>query len=423
MPAIFISHSSLDQKVSDEVKAALARLGFERVFLDFDTERGIGLGENWEKRLYEELSRCHAVVLVLTQNWIASKWGFVELAQARALGKVILPVLCEPLGEHLVLPEIQAGDLLDWKGDGLGRLERRLLAIGNELARGFSLDAQRPPYPGIHAFEAEDAAIYFGRDDETRAVIERLDARRRQGGARFIIVIGASGSGKSSLLKAGVVPQLGRRRGQWIVLPPMRPEKAPLEALAKAIAERAGEPEAWRAWHSRLQGPDAARHIEDLAKDLRVGQARSAALLLPIDQFEEVFTIAAPAERAGFLALLAAMFDPARDLPVIALATGRADVLQGLLEASELAPLTETVPLPRIPLDRVPRLVEGPAAVAGILVEKGLPERIAHDVASQDALPLFAYALRLLHERSADKKRLTLAEYEALGDPIHDLNP
>ena len=70
----------------------------------------------------------------------------------------------------------------------------------------FKLDPGRPPYPGIHAFEAEDAAIYFGRDDETRAVIEKLDARRTQGGARFLLVIGASGAGKSSLLKAGVLP-------------------------------------------------------------------------------------------------------------------------------------------------------------------------------------------------------------------------
>ena len=62
MPAIFISHSSLDTKVADDIKSTLAKLGFDRVFLDFDKETGIGAGENWEKRLYEELSRCHAVM-------------------------------------------------------------------------------------------------------------------------------------------------------------------------------------------------------------------------------------------------------------------------------------------------------------------------------------------------------------------------
>src|SRR6202035_2996248 len=98
----------------------------------------------------------------------------------------------------------------------------------------------------------------FGRDEETRAVIERLDARRTKGGARLVLVIGASGAGKSSLLKAGVLPQLGRRRDQWIVLPTMRPEKAPLEALAKVFAEMQGQPQAWRGWHERLRGAPEA---------------------------------------------------------------------------------------------------------------------------------------------------------------------
>ena len=60
MPAIFISHSSLDQKISDDIRGALTKRGFEQVFLDFDKDSGIGVGENWERRLYEELARCHA---------------------------------------------------------------------------------------------------------------------------------------------------------------------------------------------------------------------------------------------------------------------------------------------------------------------------------------------------------------------------
>ena len=102
------------------------------------------------------------------------------------------------------------------------------------------------------------------------------------------------------------------------------------------------------------------------------------------------------------------------------IATGRADVLQGLLETSALAPLMDTTPLLPMPLDRVPQLVEGPAAVASLIVEKGLPERIMRDVDNPEALPLLAYTLHLLHERCPDK-RLTHAAYRALGDG--DLNP
>jgi WD40 repeat protein len=422
MPAIFISHSSRDQAVADDIKSALAKLGFDRVFLDFDKDSGFGAGEAWEKRLYEEVSRSHAIILVLTPNWLASTWCRVELAQARALGKVIVPVICATLGESYVLPEIHSVDLVDWNAGGLERIEQRLHAITAELARGFTLDPLRPPFPGIHAFEAEDAAIYFGRDEETRAVIERLDARRTQGGARLLVIIGASGAGKSSLLKAGILPQLGRRRSQWIVLPVMRPEKAPLEALAKIVSERRGEPQDWRSWHERLSGPEAVQEFAELLRDLRVGPARGATVLLPIDQLEELFTIAEAEARTDFLHLLSLLLDPARDLPIMAVATGRADVLQGLLEASELAPLTEMLPLVPIPLDRVSRLIEGPATVVSLIVERGLAERIMRDVESPEALPLLAQTLRLLHGRCTPDNRLTLAAYDALGDPRSGLN-
>ncbi len=420
MPAIFISHSSRDQKIADEVTAAIKRLGFEEVFLDFDKDTGIGAGADWEKTLYENLSRCHAVILLLTPNWLTSTWCRIELSHARALGKVILPIISEPLGQGFVLPEIQAIDLVDWNADGLARIEKRLQAITNELARGFKLDPNRPPYPGIHAFEAEDAAIYFGRDDETRAVIEKLDARRTQGGVRFLLVIGASGAGKSSLLKAGILPQLERRRSHWLLLPVMRPEKAPLEAFTKALAQHLGQENDWRALYDDLRDPNAASRIAQIMQDLRVGERRAATILLPIDQFEELFTVAEPDERASLLTLLATILDPALGLSLMVVATGRADVLQGLLETSALAPMMDTTPLLPMPLDRVPQLVRGPAAVVSLVVEPGLAERIMRDVENPEALPLLAYMLHLLHERSPDK-RLTHDAYHALGDG--NLNP
>ena len=221
-----------------------------------------------------------------------------------------------------------------------------------------------------------------------------------------------------------MLPQLARRRREWIALPPIRPEKAPLETLAKAIAEHLGKPGDWRDWHRRLGEPDARHDIEELLKDLRIGDARSATVLLPVDQFEEIFTVASAPERNALMQLLAAALDPARDLPLMVIATGRSDVLEGLIQAGDLAHLTETFPLPLMPLERVPRLVEGPAAIAGLNVDKGLAERsIARDVESAEALPLLAHALWLLYRRGIAGKKLTLADYEALGDPQRGLNP
>jgi WD40 repeat protein len=118
---------------------------------------------------------------------------------------------------------------------------------------------------------------------------------------------------------------------------------------------------------------------------------------------------------------LAAAFE--RDLPFMVVATGRSDVLEGLIQSSELVQRYETHPLPAMPIERVPRLIEGPAAVAGLNIEKGLSERVQRDVESAEALPLFAHMLSLLYQRGGEDRKLTLAEYETLGDPARGLNP
>src|SRR5262249_44343991 len=162
------------------------------------------------------------------------------------------------------------------------------------------------------------------------------DSRRTQGGARFLVVIGASGSGKSSLLKAGVLPQLARRPADWNLLPPMRPERGPLETLAKALAQHLGKPDTWREAHDKLKGNEPVAFRGEGPGPARAARALAATLPLPIDQFEEVFTIATPEERDGFLRLLLATFGRDPPLPFMIVATGRSDVLQGLLEAGDL---------------------------------------------------------------------------------------
>src|SRR5262249_11606408 len=200
-------------------------------------------------------------------------------------------------------------------------------------------------------------------------------------------------------------------------------EREPLEALAKALAHHTGNEKTWEDWYGKLKGPQAINELGALAKRLRIGEASSATLLLPIDQFEEIFTISEEAERAAFLTLLATVLDPERRFPVMVLATGRADLLQGLLEQSALAQLTETITLTPMPLERVPNLVEGPAKVASLAVDEGLAARIKDDVESPEALPLLAHMLALLYARCKDRKQLTLAAYLALGDAEHKLNP
>jgi hypothetical protein len=187
MAAIFISHSNRDNLFAEQMKAWLAGQGYEQVFLDFDKHSGVQVGEHWERRLYDEIARCHAVILVLTPNWLDSKWCFVEFTQARALGKIIFPIALSPLGDMKVAPEIQGIDLKDWSTDGQEYLQKRIRQISDEIARGFQWDRSRSPYPGIYSFDAPDAAIFFGRDTEIREIIERLESRRVSGGKPLLL--------------------------------------------------------------------------------------------------------------------------------------------------------------------------------------------------------------------------------------------
>src|ERR1700730_3976909 len=422
MAAIFISYNSKDENIAGKIKDWLVGLGFERTYFACDVETGNQPGEQWEQRLYQELSRSHAIVIVLTRNWLDSKWCWAEMVLARTLGKTIIQVICSPEGDKMVLPQIQAVYLLDWNEAGLQRLEQGLRAISDELARGFAWDPHRSPFPGMKAFELEDAAIYFGRDAETNAVRERLEAGRTRGSPRMLVITGSSGAGKSSLLKAGLIPKLRRHRREWLVLPTIRPEKAPLEMLSKSIAHSLQSSE-WKAWRERLIGSNAIDAIAELLEELRVEDAILARVLLPIDQLEELFTLSEPSERDTFIRLLAAALQPDRQLPLSVIATARYDLLEGLLDTGELASITETHHLVPISLERVPKLVNGPAAAAGLHVEGGLVDEIRRDLQHAEALPLLSHALSLLYHAGKGERRLSLAQYRSLRDPVRDLNP
>jgi len=214
MARIFLSHSSRDQQQAADLKAWLTSIGFEQTFLDFDTHAGIPPGADWERTLYREIERAQAVLLILTKNWFDSKWCFAEFTQARALGKAIFALAEAPTGETTVVsPDIQHLNLIDNRTDGLERLSRELTRVALNAQGGFDWRVGSPPYPGLLSFEADSAAIFFGRDDDVLRAIERISARRIHGGSKLVAILGASGSGKSSLLKAGILPRVARDTG------------------------------------------------------------------------------------------------------------------------------------------------------------------------------------------------------------------
>jgi hypothetical protein len=421
MARIFISHSGRDNEAAGRIKAWLKGQGFETTFLDFDKEGGIPPGADWERTLYREVEQSQAVIIIQTPNWLASKWCFAEFTQARALGKAIFPVIEAPTGDTLISPDIQSLNLISDRQGGLERLSRELVRIALDAQGGFAWDAGRPPFPGLLAFQEEDAAVYFGRDDDIRRLIERLEARRAQGGAKLVALLGSSGSGKSSLLRAGVIPRLKRAGRNWIVTPAMRPRIHPVDELARALAVASGPGADWRKLQGDLIGRDPQRALDDLANDLRVkGGAAEAQILIPIDQAEELFGVADPIEARRFLEILSQALS--ENLPFMAVISLRSDFLGQLQSAAALTARFEEFSLGPMPLARIPQIIQGPARVAGLGVEEAFVRQAARDAETDDALPLLAFALRELLDRSPSRT-LTLDGYKALGDEKAGLTP
>jgi len=267
------------------------------------------------------------------------------------------------------------------------------------------------PYKGLRPFLEADAPDFFGREGLVDRLLDRL---RQQGeGSRFLAVVGPSGSGKSSLVRAGLVPALrnGALPGsnRWFNLE-MHPGPHPFEELGAALMRIAVDPPSGLG--ARLeQGGDAIVHVAEAILP------PEAELLLVIDQFEELFTLVDDERRrARFLStLVTAVTDPRSRLRVVV--TLRADFYDRPLSYKGFADLVlaRNEGVPPLSVEELERAVAGPAERVGVRVDPPLVAEIVAAVATQPgALPLLQYALTELFDRRRGST-LTLDAYREIG--------
>jgi WD40 repeat protein len=445
MSNIFVSHSSLDREAAEEAHRRLHEMGHRALFLDSDEVDGIPAGQDWEHTLYLQLRACRAVVVIHSANWQASRWGFVEVAYARTLGKHIFPLLIDDRPIDGLLADRQAIDLTEEPDEGYARLERGLKRAGLDPEGSFAWTGERSPFPGLDAFDEDHAAVFFGRDEEIGDGLDPLKKVRRLGTTGLMMILGPSGSGKSSLVRAGLIPRLRRDPGSWIIVDPIRPLDDPARELSAAFARAFEEHDGDLSWEGILDqlreaqadvevGRGGAPGVEmtsegrapvayqrdsnpivDMAHQLRIASGnQEARVIVTIDQFEELLAQANADGSARFLAVLRDAIERHHS-PVFVIGTMRSDFLEPFQAHRSLVGL-EYIALFIGPMAAgdIAQVIKRPAELSGIQVDDDLVQEMVADAASNDnALPLLAFTLRELHERCGDDKHLELVEYRS----------
>ena len=469
MSRIFLSHSSTNNREAVALKEWLSGQRPEltnEIFLDISEHTGLQPGQRWKDALRRANDRCEAVICLLSRDWQDSSECKTEYRTAETLGKRILVGRLEDIGDSDITSEWQRCDLfaegaqteiavsggspVRFNSAALDQLKKAIEGTGispEHFVWPPSGDRDRAPYRGWEPFEGIDAGVFFGRDAAILRGLDKLGAMRVSGVESLFVVLGPSGSGKSSFLRAGLVPRLQRDDRRFVVLGTMRPERSALtgdHGFAAAIASACqalklpevslGEiKNTYLKDHERLYellmrlraaAAERLRHTGHEG-EMAGGQLWAPTLLLPLDQAEELFSADAGEQAEQFLELAANLIGRlnATETGLIVAATIRTDSYEAMqnhpaLDGVGTLLFNELKPMPATQFERV---ISGPAARATeagdrLTVAADLIQQLIADAAEgADTLPLLALTMARLYTDYASTGELTLTNYESMG--------
>jgi WD40 repeat protein len=262
------------------------------------------------------------------------------------------------------------------------------------------------PYRGLNRFDHLSRTTFFGRDEAVAKLVRKVE------GAPTLLVLGASGSGKSSLVRAGLLPELTARLGTPFRYFSFVPDVNPFESLRSSFVSAGFSQRELE----ELSSGDAERAIATLTRLRKKGEQ----WLLFVDQFEEIFTRTPEPLRKQFLDFLLG-FSRERDNPQRVALAMRADFVERLAPFPEFARRVESniEIVADMTKSELRLAIEQPAAQHGVVYEPGLTEEIIDAVVGQPGyLPLLQYALDLLwqeHPQLASERTLRASVYREIG--------
>ena len=468
MSRIFISHSHQDSLLARAFCQWLDTQGWAQdYFVDF---QGIGAGQAWQDALKRATGRCMAVVLLLSPDWCRSDPCRDEMTLARYLGKRIIPVLIRavPLtvlqlkgvGDFQIVDLTgtgpQAGFMVSpgpgdpeqpvaFSADGLAFLKRGLRDAGVDPDY-FEWRPARPndsPFPGARALDEREAALFFGRTEDMQLAIDQLRLAAQKPGGQALVIQGASGTGKSSFLRAGLLPRL--QRDDWnfaVVVPALRPsnltERSWQDEVSHLLwaARSANEPQLSRLEVARQLGEGDGgllTALDALESASRPPGCGRRAVVLAIDQAEELVDPGASATASALVQALSALFTQLAQIrpgtsregaTLLLLLSIRTDRLPALMGSGVFGPVQPgTFLLGPVKPFNLREVVQGPLRAATALgqqvtLQPALIDRLADDAQGDDVLPLLALTLAELYDlgrTGANTVTLDMAGYDHMG--------
>ena len=303
---VFLSYSRADSAAAETLRARLKEASLNP-FLD---RYALPAGQAWQPWLERQIATCGALVALLGPGGIG-EWQHREIelgldrqASAARAGRAfpVLPVLLPGLADEAV-PVGRFLNLMTWvdlrggldEPEALQRLVAGAQGRAIDAAAAGKLLAGVAPYRGLMPFREQDAGLFFGRK---RFVGELVDKVGRRTGADVVAVVGRSGSGKSSIVYAGLFPALRRERGVgdesvWRIVD-LRPYAEPLHQLVAAFDPPEAKPGSIPYRAALNEGAKLFRErkltLAELVRDRLQGDPGSTRLLLYVDQWEELYT-------------------------------------------------------------------------------------------------------------------------------------
>lgn len=440
---VFLSHNSADKPAVETLARRLLAVAEKDIEPWLDKWNLIP-GQPWQEGIEDAMNECHACVIFIgrhdTGNGVLGPWQNAEMRalinrQVTEHGKhfPVIPVLLPGAerGQRSALPTfLVANTWVEFRNtlDDPEAFARLVAGIRRQTLLPESngqVILGECPYLGLEFFDIRQAGQFFGREAVTQWLVDDIRKTLRPGSdlPRFLAILGASGSGKSSVARAGLYAAIqgGAIEGSrdWIYVPPIRPGPKPIESLELAIIQAAaGSPLLGVVREELCELGEKPDRLHRAARLLVTDASSPRRLFLLIDQFEEIFTMCErDAERDAFVA---ALLYAARERggPVVVAITMRADFAGKVAALEQLARVLAQHQYLLGPMEKaeLELAIEEPARRAGAEFDPGLVDVLIDDVDRQPgALTLLQHALLELWNRREGGRRLTHAAYEDVG--------